>query len=314
MLPVRSLLPFGRGTLAAKQRLAQLGNFPLESGERIKNCQVGYRTFGRLNPSKSNAVLLTTWFQGTSAQVAWHVGPGKLVDSSKYYVIAADALGNGTSSSPSNSTAQPGREFPSFTIRDIVESQFWLVTRVFGLTHLKATVGISLGGMQVFQWMTAYPDFMDKAVSIVGSPQTQPDDRTRWERQIANLQANSAWARGWQALLQAKPRTALQELRINPYDHVRQGQAIMTFDIAAPFEGSMTRAAATMRAELLVAGTWADREVNPQPAFELARLVNAEVLELDGRCGHQAPSCEEATLWRAVERFLAASADGRPVS
>jgi homoserine O-acetyltransferase len=306
MRSVRSFIPLIRGTLAASgQRVAHLGDFLLESGERIKNCQVGYRTFGRLNPSKSNAVILTPWFQGTSAQLAWQIGPGKLVDSSKYFVIAVDAFGNGTSSSPSNSGAQPGAGFPSFTIRDIVESQFWLVTRVFGLTHLMGAVGISMGGMQVFQWMTAYPDFMDKAVSIVGSPQTQPGDRTRWERDIANLQAHSAWTRGWQALLQAKPRTVLHELRIKRYDHARQGQAIMTFDIAAPFGGSMTRAAATMRAELLVAGTWTDREVNPQPAFELGRMVNAEILELDGRCGHQAPSCEQKTLWRAVGRFLA---------
>jgi homoserine O-acetyltransferase len=307
MRSVRPLIPFVRGILAARQRVAQLGDFPLESGERIQNCQVGYRTFGRLNPSKSNAVVLTPWFQGSSAQLAWHVGPGKLVDSSEYFVIAVDALGNGMSSSPSNSGAQPGPEFPGFTIRDIIESQFWLVTRVFGLTHLKGTVGISMGGMQVFQWMTAYPDFMDKAVSIVGSPQSQPDDRTRWERYIANLQAHSAWTRGWQALSQGRPRTALNELRLKPFDHVRQAQAIMRFDVAAPFEGSMTRAAATMRADLFVVGTRADREVNPQPAFELANLLNAEVLELDGRCGHQAPSCEEATLWRAVDRFL----DGR---
>jgi homoserine O-acetyltransferase len=143
------------------------------------------------------------------------------VDSSRYFVIAVDALGNGTSSSPSNSDAQPGRDFPRVTIRDLVESQFWLATRVFGLTHLKGIVGLSMSGMQVFQWMTAYPDFMDKAVSIVGSPQSQPDDRTRWDRYIANLQAHSAWVRGWQALSQGKPRTALQEFRIHAYDHIR---------------------------------------------------------------------------------------------
>jgi homoserine acetyltransferase len=305
MRSVGSFIPLIRSTRAASgQRVADLGDFLLESGERIKNCQVGYRTFGRLNPSKSNAVVLAPWFQGTSAQLAWQIGPGKLVDSSEYFVIAVDAFGNGMSSSPSSSVAQPGPAFPIFTIRDIVESQFWLVTRVFGLTHLMGIVGISMGGMQVFQWMTAYPDFMDKAVSIVGSPQTQPDDRARWERDIANLQAHSAWTRGWQALLQGKPRTVFHELRTNPYDHARQGQAIMTFDIAAPFDGSMTRAATTLRADLLVVGTWADREVNPQPAFALARMVNAEILELDGRCGHQAPSCEQKTLWSTVGRFL----------
>ena len=56
--------------------------------------------------------------------------------------------------------------------------------------------------------------------------------------------------------------------------------------------------------QLLVVSTWEDREVNPKPAFELARLRGREVLELDGRCGHQAPSCERRVLWPAISNFL----------
>jgi homoserine acetyltransferase len=70
MPSVGSLIPLIRHTLAAKQRVALLGDFPVESGECIKNRQIGYRTFGRLNPSNSNAVVVTPWFQGTSAQLA----------------------------------------------------------------------------------------------------------------------------------------------------------------------------------------------------------------------------------------------------
>ena len=300
-----SLIHVIRSTFArAEQRTARLGEFPLESGDLVQDCRIGYRTRGRLNPSKSNAVLVVPWFQGESGQVVRHVGRGKLVDCSRYFVIAVDALGNGVSSSPSNSDAQRGRDFPTFTIRDMVESEYQLVTREFGLTHLHAVVGISMGGMQVFQWVTAYPHFMDKGVSIVGSPQSQADDRLRWRAYIASLQETSVGMRVRLALSRGMPRTAFKELLIEPQDHERQGQAIATHDVATPFDGSMTRAAARIRAELLVVGTWGDREVNPKPAFEVARMVNAEVLELDGRCGHQAPSCEQATLWPAVERFL----------
>jgi homoserine O-acetyltransferase len=302
---VTSLIHVIRGTFArADQRTAHLGEFPLESGDVIQDCRIGYRTRGRLNPSRSNAVLVVPWFQGESRQLVRHVGRGKLVDSSRYFVIAVDALGNGISSSPSNSDAQRGRDFPTFTIRDMVESEYQLVTRAIGLTHLRAVVGISMGGMQVFQWVTAYPHFMDKGVSIVGSPQTQTDDRLRWRAYIASLQETSVGMRVSLALSRGKPRTAFKELLIETDDHSRQGQAIAAHDVATPFGGSMTRAAAAIRAELLVVGTWGDREVNPKPAFEVARMVNAEVLELDGRCGHQAPSCEQAMLWPAVERFL----------
>lgn len=289
----------------ARQQMARLGDFHLESGGTIRNCVVGYRTRGRLNPSRTNAVIVLPWFQATTARLMRTIGPGKLVDSTRYFVIAVDAFGNGVSSSPSSSAEQPGREFPSFTIADLVESQHQLATGTFGLTHLRAVVGISMGGMQVFQWLIAHPDFMDKGISIVGTPQSQADDRQRWQTYIASLQEQPRFTRAWLALLRRMPRTALNELRTDPHDHTRQAQAIVTMDIASPFGGSLARAAASIRADLMVVGTWQDREVNPRPAFELARMAHAEVLELDGRCGHQAPSCEEAVLWPAVDRFLA---------
>jgi hypothetical protein len=102
-----------------------------------------------------------------------------------------------------------------------------------------------------------------------------------------------------------KPRTALHELRSNPHNQIYQAQAIAALDISRRFDGSLARAAAGLRADLMVVHTWQDREVNPQPAFEFGRLAGATVLELDGRCSHQAPSCKRAILWPAVPRFLA---------
>jgi homoserine O-acetyltransferase len=86
-----------------EQKFASLGDFRLESGQEIKNLKLGYRTAGDLDAAKSNAVLFPTWFTGTTKDLVGFVGPGKLVDSSKYYVILVDSLGDGISSSPSNS-------------------------------------------------------------------------------------------------------------------------------------------------------------------------------------------------------------------
>jgi homoserine O-acetyltransferase len=288
---------------APRQQFAPLGDFRLESGEMIADAVVGYRTAGQLNAARSNAVLVAPWFQGTTGQLARQIGPGKLVDTSKYFVIMVDALGNGVSSSPSTSKRQADQTFPAFTMADVVASQHQLVTRVLGLNHLHAIVGISMGGMQVFQWTVSYPTFMSKAVSIVGSPQSQPDDQQRWRDGIAWLQ-NPAPTRVRSLLARWKPRAALNELRIEPHDNTRQAQAIMALDISRPFGGSMERAAAAMHADLMIVSTWADREVNPKPAFDLARIASAHVLELDGRCGHQAPSCERKVMWPAVARFL----------
>jgi homoserine O-acetyltransferase len=295
------------GTLAcgSPQQIARIGELSLHGGGSIQACFVGYRTVGRLNHDASNAVVVLPWHQGTSGQLAAQVGPGKLVDTTKYFVILFDSLGNGVSSSPSNSASQPGAAFPVFGIDDMVESQYQVLTRTLGMTRVHAVVGISMGGMQVFEWMSAHPDFMNRGVSIVGSPQSQPDDRERWGRGVETLRTQSAWARVRAALVRAAPVAAVSEFRLRPLDYTRQAQAMMSFDLARRFDGSFDRAAAAMRADLLMVSTWQDREVNPKPAFELARLAGADILELDGRCGHQAPSCERATLWPAVTRFLA---------
>lgn len=136
-----------------EQKFAELGDFKLESGEVIRDCKLGYRTFGALNAEKSNAILFPTWFGGKSEQLAGNFGKGKMVDDTKFFVIAVDAIGNGVSSSPSNSRLHPemaAEKFPRFSIRDMVNAEHQLVTHTFGIKKLYAVMGISMGGMQTF--------------------------------------------------------------------------------------------------------------------------------------------------------------------
>lgn len=94
-----------------------------------------------LSADKSNAVLFPTAFGWRSAGLAIRVGAGKLVDSAKYYVIAVDSLGDGVSSSPSNSKSQPGLSFPQFSIRDIVNVEQKAVSENMHIRHLHAVIG-----------------------------------------------------------------------------------------------------------------------------------------------------------------------------
>jgi len=183
-------------TPAQEQKFAHLGDFKLESGQVIRECRIGYRIFGKLNDDKSNAILVPTWAGGTSEQLQSNFGPGKLIDTDKYYVIAVDALSNGISSSPSNSRLQPRMSFPRFSFRDLVKTQHELLTRVLKLNHVRAVIGVSMGGMQTFQWLVSYPDFMDKAISIVGSPRLAPYDLVLWQIQIDAIMNDRGWNNG----------------------------------------------------------------------------------------------------------------------
>jgi homoserine O-acetyltransferase/O-succinyltransferase len=317
----------GQGIL----QYADLGDFRLENGRVIQDCRVGYRTFGELNPEKSNAVLFPTWFGGTTQDLMPFIGPGKLVDTARYFVIAVDALGNGVSSSPSNGRAQPGPAFPRFSIRDMVDSQHALLTRTLRLNRLHAVIGISMGGMQTFQWMVSYPDFLEKALPIVGTPRLTAYDKLLWQTELRVIDALGRSERGdtlamrivadIHALAIQTPHylathTAPEEfprfLKANEdglsgrsaQDWASQLNAMMAHDIYAPFGGSVVKAAKSVHAKVLMIVSKQDLMVNPEPARELAGPLNAELTELTGDCGHLAPSCEEETVRAAVSQFL----------
>jgi len=320
---------------AQEQQFAKLGDFKLESGEVIRDCRVGYRTFGTLNPDKSNVVLFPTWASGTTEQLKSNIGPGRVVNSDRYFVVAVDALGNGVSSSPSNSTLQPRMSFPEFTLRDTVSTQHQLLTKVLNINHIKAVVGVSMGGMQTFQWLVAFPDFMDLAVPIVGSPRLAAYDLLLWQAQIDAIMNDANWNNGnyttnparapefeFGELLLTTPadynkkmtrEKIIQELKkareakgggFDANDKIRQDQAMMAFDISEQFGGSFEKAAASVKAKVFVVASKFDHVVTPGPALEFAKLINAKVLVLDGDCGHLAPSCEAQKVNPAVDEFL----------
>jgi homoserine O-acetyltransferase len=143
------------------------GDLKLESGEAIKDFSISYVTHGTLNAKKSNVILMVTAISGNHHRIDFMIGPGKALDPDKYFIICTDAIANGLTTSPSNSKAQPRMQFPKFTIRDMVQSQYRLLKEKFGIDHVVAVVGPSMGGMQVLQWGVSHPDYMDALVAMV---------------------------------------------------------------------------------------------------------------------------------------------------
>ncbi|MGY0574770.1 alpha/beta fold hydrolase [Bradyrhizobium sp. RDM12] len=151
----------------APHQLYSEGDLKLESGEVIKDFAISYVTHGTLNAEKSNAVLMVTAISGNHHRIDFMIGPGKALDPDKYFIICTDAIGNGLTTSPSNSKTQPRMQFPKFSIPDMVESQYRLVKEKFGIEHLVAVIGPSMGGMQTLQWGVSHPDYMGVLVAMV---------------------------------------------------------------------------------------------------------------------------------------------------
>ncbi len=308
-----------------KQRFANLGNFQLENGQVIQDCRLGYRTFGKLNAEQSNAILVPTWFTGTSQQKSFVAYAGSIADSTRFFVIVVDALGNGVSSSPSNSKTQAVANFPQFSIRDMVNAEFLLATKHLNLRHLYAVMGISMGGMQSFQWAVSFPDFMDKVVPIIGSPKQSSYDKLFWNAQLNILERNGYTTDAMKSVAalhamnlytpeyhqkNTKPedyqgfisKQEADSQNQNPYNWASQLRAMINHDI---FVGKpMEQVAKTLKAKLLVVVATQDHMVNPASAIAFAKAAGALYLELTGECGHMATSCEGQKMTEAIRKFL----------
>jgi homoserine O-acetyltransferase len=319
------------------QQIAGLGEFKLQSGTALHDFHLGYRTLGKLNAGKTNAILWPTWLGGKTEDLLPYIGPGKVVDSGKYFVILVDSIGDGISTSPSNSSSQPRMKFPNFTIRDMVESEHRFLTEVLRIDHLRAVMGISMGGMQTFEWAVTYPDFMDLTIPLVGSPQSTSYDKLLWTAQIDAMKLDPAWNNGNPTGLLSRGVALAKEIdsmnlttpayRVNQTkaedfeklqadfskdarsdpgavcDQIRQREAIIAHDIPRELGVPLDQAAKRVQSRMLVIVSPQDHMVNPIPAVEFARALGAPVVNLESACGHISTSC--VSVGPLVAEFLA---------
>jgi homoserine O-acetyltransferase/O-succinyltransferase len=312
--------------------IASLGTCRLTSGGVIPDCRIAYRAFGRLNAARTNGVLIPTWLGGRTEDWIDLLGPNKLVDTTRFYVILVDAFADGRSSSPSNTPA-PGRDvFKDLTIADMVDAQHRFVLETLRLPRLHAVMGISMGGMQSFDWAVRYPDFMDVVIPIAGSPKIGTFDALEWTMltsviengRRAGIPDDTLWielerqgdaflrtpaavnGEGWDTLAAAMRANAASNRGSKSLDDMlAQVHAILRQDVSASFGGDMARAAAQVRARMLVVYSWDDHMVTAGPAAEFARLVKADTLAVASACGHLSAGCEGARVDPVVREFLA---------
>jgi len=177
----------------------EIGDFVLESGAKIRNLSLAYATFGELAADKSNAVLFPTWYSGTSKILEQaYVGPGRALDPAKYFIILVNQIGNGLSSSPSNTPAPFGAaRFPQPSIGDDVKAQHRLITEKFGVDRLALVLGGSMGAQQSWEWAARFPDSVARIAPIAGTAQATPHNRLLVETFIEAIVSDPAFAEGW---------------------------------------------------------------------------------------------------------------------
>lgn len=158
--------------------------FDFDSGEQLPGITIRYETYGNLNERKDNAILICHALSGDHHCAGIHslkdrkpgwwnnmIGPGKPIDTSKYFVICSNCLGGCQGSTgpksinPATGSAY-GLDFPLVSVSDMVRAQYFMLTEGLGLPSLYAVVGGSMGGMQVLQWGIEYPGFVRKLVPM----------------------------------------------------------------------------------------------------------------------------------------------------
>ncbi|GAC12942.1 E22 family MetX-like putative esterase [Aliiglaciecola lipolytica] len=194
-------------------------NFITFGGKTIPSVTVGWESYGNLNAAKDNVILITHYFTGNSHAAGkyqlsdttagyWNdiIGPGKAIDTDRFYVISVDSLANLGVHDPNVITTGPasinpatgkpyGLDFPVVTIRDFVNVQKQLLTSL-GISKLYAVVGPSMGSMQALDWAIAYPEWVERMISVIGAGEADAWTSANLEHWASPIKLDKHWQQG----------------------------------------------------------------------------------------------------------------------
>jgi homoserine O-acetyltransferase len=214
----------------------QVARFPagrglrLDSGGVIEELEIAYNTYGRLNADKTNAVLVCHALSGDQHAASRHpltgkpgwwdimIGPGRPLDTDRYFVISSNVLGGcGGTTGPSSIDPATGEmyalKFPMVTLADMVRAQTMLIDAL-GIDKLFAVIGGSMGGMQVLQWAADYPERMFSAVCIAAAARHSAQNIAFHEVGRQAIMADPDWRGGDYARQGVRPEKGLAVARM----------------------------------------------------------------------------------------------------
>lgn len=154
-----------------EDHLFELGELEFELGGTLRDARLAYRTHGSLAPAHDNAILFAHMYSGTPASLDPWIGPGRALDPERWFILCPGQLGNGLSSSPSNT---PG-DFPELTIGDDVTAQLRLLAEL-RIERLELVLGFSMGAQQAYEWAVRFPDAVRRLAAFAGLARITPSN------------------------------------------------------------------------------------------------------------------------------------------
>ena len=150
-------------------QMFEIPGYTTQSGTTL-NLKLAWKSFGKLNRSRDNVIVVPTFYGGRHQTTEYMVGNGRAIDPKQYFVVIPNMFCNGLSSSPSNTPAPFGRGgFPLMTLLDNITCQHKLLTEHLGVKRIRLVTGFSMGGMQSFQWGALHSDLVDAIAPICAS-------------------------------------------------------------------------------------------------------------------------------------------------
>jgi homoserine O-acetyltransferase len=333
----------GSAPAAAAQPFT-LYDFAFEDGSILPDLRIAYDTQGTLSPARDNAILLMPGAITDRHAFDPLIGPGKMFDTDRYFVITIDPLGGGESSAPADGL---GQDFPRYTIRDMMAAQHTLVSRGLGIARLRALAGFSMGSFVALEWGIHHPESVASLVLLAPSPKADAGFRLTIDLISATIALDPEWQGGryahnpveglrhagmlfypWAVSTEYLERLSRRDLAkdldaaaraFGAWDAnglVLRFAAYRAHDVAARYEGDMVGALARVTAPTLLLAGSSDRLVGVGGARRIRDgIAQATYAEIPSDLGHRAvralPGTPEGDfIDRQVRGFLATLTNG----
>ena len=177
-----------------------LNDFRLQCGLVWPRANLAYKTYGNLNSDRSNVILYPTSYGAQHMDIDWLIGPDRILDPTRYFIVIPNMFGNGLSTSPSNceglARLAGSNPFPHVTHVDNVNAQRKMLRDVFGIEQLALAYGWSMGAQQALHWGALFPASVKRIAAICSSAKTSPHNRVFLEGLKATLTTDAAWEDG----------------------------------------------------------------------------------------------------------------------